>query len=51
LTEVNSPNLFQMIQTPQGYEETEKMIINKVLHDHMVPAAVIPILESELEMI
>lgn len=51
LTVVNSPNLFQMIQTPQGYEETEKMIINKVLHDHMVPAAVIPILESELEMI
>ncbi len=51
LTEVNSPNLFQMIRTPQGYEETEKMIINKVLHDHMVPAAVIPILESELEMI
>ena len=51
VTAANSPNLFEMIQTPQGYAETEKMIINKVIHDHMVPAAVIPILESELEMI
>ena len=51
VTAANSPNLFEMIQTPQGYAETEKMIINKVIHDLMVPAAVIPILESELEMI
>jgi hypothetical protein len=40
-----------MMQSPQGYEQAEEMVIRKVLHDQMVPAAVIPMLESELEMI
>lgn len=51
VTEANSPNLFEMMQTPQGYEQVEQMVIHKVLHDQMVPAAVIPMIESELEMI
>jgi hypothetical protein len=40
-----------MIQTPQGYAAAEKMIIHKVIHDQMIPAAVIPILESEMSML
>ena len=44
-------NLFEMMQSPKGYEQVEQMVINKVLHDQMVPAAVIPLLETELEMV
>lgn len=51
VTGANSPNLFAMMQSPQGYEQAEQMVILKVLHDQMVPAAVIPMLESEMEMI
>jgi hypothetical protein len=51
VTQANAPNLYQMMQSPQGYEQVEQMVINKVLHDQMVPAAVIPLLETELEMV
>ncbi len=34
----------EMMQSPQGYEQVEQMVINKVLHDQMVPAAVIPLI-------
>jgi hypothetical protein len=51
VTQANAPNLFVMMQSPQGYEQVEQMVIRKVLHDQMVPAAVIPMLESEMEMI
>lgn len=51
VTQANSPNLFAMMQSPQGYEQAEQMVIRKVLHEQMVPAAVIPMLESEMEMI
>jgi hypothetical protein len=51
VTLANAPNLFEMMQSPQGYEQVEQMVIRKVLHDQMVPAAVIPMIESELEMI
>ncbi len=51
VTEANAPNLFEMMQSPQGYEQVEQLVIDKVLHDQMVPAAVIPILETELTMI
>ena len=51
VTEANAPNLFAMMQSPQGYEQVEQMVIHKVLHDQMVPAAVIPLLESELQMV
>lgn len=51
VTQANAPNLFAMMQSPGGYEQAEQMVIHKVLHDQMVPAAVIPMLESEMEMI
>jgi DNA repair protein RadC len=51
VTSANSPQLFEMIQTPQGYAAAEKMIIHKVIHNQMIPAAVIPILESEMSML
>jgi hypothetical protein len=51
VTLANAPNLYQMMQSPQGYEQVEQMVINKVLHDQMVPAAVIPLLETEREMV
>ncbi len=51
VTEANAPILFAMMQSPQGYEQVEQIVIHKVLHDHMVPAAVIPLIESELQMI
>jgi hypothetical protein len=51
VTQANAPNLFVMMQSPQGYEQVEQMVVRKVLHDQMVPAAVIPMLESEMEMI
>lgn len=51
VTNANAPNLFEMMQSPKGYEQVEQMVINKVLHDQMVPAAVIPLLETELEMV
>lgn len=50
VTLANAPNLFEMMQSPQGYEQVEQMVIDKVLHDQMVPAAVIPLLETELTM-
>lgn len=51
VTEANAPNLFAMMQSPQGYEQVEQIVITKVLHEQMVPAAVIPLLETEYEMI
>jgi DNA repair protein RadC len=51
VTEANAPNLYAMMQSPQGYEQVEQLVIHKVLHDQMVPAAVIPLLESEYQMI
>ncbi len=51
VTLANAPNLFAMMQSPGGYEQVEQMVIRKVLHDQMVPAAVIPMIESEMQMI
>jgi len=51
VTEANAPNLYAMMQSPKGYEQVEQIVIHKVLHDQMVPAAVIPLLESEYQMI
>ena len=51
VTAANAPNLFEMMQSPQGYEQVEQLVIDKVLHDQMVPAAVIPMLETEYSMI
>jgi proteasome lid subunit RPN8/RPN11 len=51
VTQANSPNLFAMMQSPQGYEQVEQLVITKVLHEQLVPAAIIPLLETEFDMI
>jgi DNA repair protein RadC len=51
VTPANSPNIHQMIQTESGYRSAEEMIIRKVLHDQMIPSAVIPLIEQQLDMI
>lgn len=51
VTEANAPNLFALVNSKNGYSKVEEMVIRKVIHDHMVPAAVIPLIEQELDMI
>jgi len=50
VTKVNSPNLWQRIQSQQGYKSLEQQIIHRVITQHLVPAAVIPQMETESEM-
>jgi DNA repair protein RadC len=47
VTEANAPHLFALVNCKNGYSKVEKMVIQKVLHDGLVPAAVIPLLEME----
>ena len=51
VTEANSPNLYELLLNREGYAKAEEMVIRKVIHDQMIPAAVIPLIEQELEMI
>lgn len=51
VTEANAPNLYELLHSREGYAKAEEMVIRKVLHDQMIPAAVIPLIEQELEMI
>ncbi len=51
VTQANAPNLFALVNSVYGYSKVEEMVIRKVIHDQMVPAAVIPLLEQELEMV
>ena len=51
LTEANAPNLYELLLSREGYSKAEEMVIRKVIHDQMIPAAVIPLIEQELEMI
>lgn len=50
VTKANSPNIWSRIQTKQGYAKLEEQIIMRVLNNHMVPAAVIPQMETEMNM-
>lgn len=50
ITRANSPNLWKRIQSQKGYARLEEEIIARVISQHMVPAAVIPMMESELNM-
>lgn len=50
VTEANAPNLYELLHSKEGYKKAEEMVIRKVLHDQMIPAAVIPLIEQELEM-
>ena len=51
VTEANAPNLYELLHSLEGYAKAEEMVIRKVIHDQMIPAAVIPLIEQELEMI
>ena len=51
VTQANAPNLYELLHTKEGYAKAEEMVIRKVIHDQMIPAAVIPLVEQELEMI
>lgn len=51
VTQANAPNLFALVNSNNGYSKVEEMVIRKAIHDQMVPAAVIPLIEQELEMI
>jgi hypothetical protein len=48
VTPANSPAIFEQIQTPQGYARIENQVIRRVISQRLVPAAVIPQLETEL---
>jgi DNA repair protein RadC len=50
VTKANSPNLWERIQTQQGYKSLEQQIINRIINQHLVPAAIIPQMESELNI-
>jgi DNA repair protein RadC len=50
VTKANSPNIWEHIQTKEGYLKMEEQIIYRVVHQHLVPAAVIPQMETELNM-
>lgn len=50
VTQANSPNIWQGIQTSEGYKKIEQKIIERVISQNLVPAAVIPQMESEMTM-
>ncbi len=50
VTAANSPNVFADIQTAAGYSRVEKAIIEKLLATKLTPAAIIPQMEQESEM-
>lgn len=47
VTKVNSPWVWGQIQTKLGYRTMEVIIIDRIIETGMVPAAIIPQLESE----
>ena len=40
-----------MLNTEDGYKAVEKMVIDRVLKTQLVPAAIIPMIESDFDMI
>ena len=50
VTKANSPNIWERIQTREGYLKLEEQIIYKLINQHLVPAAIIPLMESEMSM-
>ncbi len=49
VTMVNSPHIWQKIQTREGYQNLEEEIIRRVVALQIVPAAIIPQMEMEME--
>lgn len=48
VTKKSCPNVYERIQTEEGYSQIENKIINMVIHDSITPSACIPHIESEL---
>jgi DNA repair protein RadC len=51
VTRVNSPHIWERIQTKEGYRILEEEIISRVISQQIVPAAIIPQMECELDEI
>lgn len=47
VTPANSPYIYRMIQTQEGYQKMEARILDKVLRENRIPEAVIPQIEME----
>jgi DNA repair protein RadC len=50
VTKANSPNIWERLQTKESYAKLEEQIIYKIINQHLVPAAIIPQMESEINM-
>lgn len=50
VTKANSPNIWERIQSKEGYSKLEEQIIYRVVNQHLVPAAIIPQMETELNL-
>ena len=48
VTAANSPTIYQLIQSEQGYKIVEEQLIQKVCQNNISVSACIPHLESEL---
>jgi DNA repair protein RadC len=51
VTRANSPQIWNKIQTKEGYRILEEQIIERVLSQQIVPAAIIPQMECEMDEI
>jgi hypothetical protein len=51
VTRANSPQIWNKIQTKEGFRILEEQIIERVLSQQIVPAAIIPQMECELDEI
>lgn len=47
VTPANSPAIYAMIQSPEGYAQVEQQVLEKVLRDNRIPEAVIPQIEMQ----
>lgn len=50
VTYANSPNIWDQMQTAQGYLRLEQTIIDRMLATQLTPGAIIPQLEQEAQM-
>lgn len=48
VTKDSCPNIYERIQTKNGYSQVVDMIISMVINDNITPSACIPQIESEL---
>jgi hypothetical protein len=49
VTRANSPLLWQKLQAKEGYQKIEEQVIERVIAQQIVPAAIIPQIECEMD--